>query len=91
MFHKKSRYANLTSYKVKDRRGRTVQAAPVPPASGESLLGYHTRIQGQRLDHLAHQYLDDDTGFWRICEINNAMHPEMLSEKHDIAIPKKSM
>jgi hypothetical protein len=53
-------------------------------------MGVHLRRQGQRLDHLAHRYLDDPTGFWRICELNDVMHAEMLSEALEIDIPERS-
>jgi hypothetical protein len=89
MFDEKSRYQGLAPYQVTDRRGRTVTVVPVPPASRETLLGYHLRRQGQRLDHLAFHYLDNAAGFWRICELNDVMSPEALSEVIEIAIPRK--
>ena len=89
MFDEKSRYFDLTPYLVTDRRGRTVSVVPVPAAPSETLVGYHVRVQGQRLDHLASHYLNDPAGFWRICELNDAMLPETLSEAPEIAIPRK--
>lgn len=89
MFDTKSRYAKLKTSKVKDRRGRTVAVVPVPEPPEQTRLGYHLRLQGQRLDHLAEKYLDDEAGFWRICELNDVMHAEMLTEAEEIAIPKK--
>jgi len=89
MFDDKSRYKELETYIRKDHRGRSVVTVPVPSALEEKFRGYHRRIQGQRLDHMAHRYLNNATGFWRICELNDAMLPEALSEAADIAIPKK--
>lgn len=89
MFDEKSRYLKLKPYRVTDRRGRIVPVVPVPEAPGEHLLGYHARVQGQRLDHLANRYLNDPAGFWRICELNDVMLPESLSEAQEIAIPRK--
>lgn len=89
MFDEKSRYAARQPYQVTDQRGRTVPVVPVPEAPGERLLGYHVRVQGQRLDHLASHYLNDPAGFWRICELNDVMLPEALSEAQEIAIPRK--
>ncbi|MDX1384908.1 MAG: hypothetical protein R3190_14745 [Thermoanaerobaculia bacterium] len=85
----KSRYRDLATYEVVDRRGRTVPVLPVPPTPTESLIGYHARRQGQRLDHLAHHYLANPGGFWRIAELNDVMLPEALSEAAEIAIPSK--
>jgi hypothetical protein len=90
MFEKNSRYASLAQYQVTDRRGRLVTVVETPEAPGQALLGLHVWKQGQRLDHLAYQYLNEATAFWRICEINDAMLPEALSEKDEIAIPVKS-
>lgn len=88
MFDPKSRYRDLKRYEVVDRRGRVVVVVPVPPEPAEGLLGYHVMKQGQRLDHLAHRYLRNPAGFWRICELNEAMLPEALSEVLEIAIPR---
>lgn len=74
---------------MRDRRGRNVQVVSVPNAPRQALLGYHKLIQGQRLDHLAANYTLDEAGFWRICEANDAMLSESLSEKPEIAIPNK--
>jgi hypothetical protein len=89
MFDPKSRYAKLQAYQVVDRRGRTVPVVPVPDAPAQSLLGIHLRKEGQRTDHLAYRYLDDPAGFWRICEMNDAMLPEALTEAREIEIPRK--
>ena len=89
MFDDKSRYKDAEAYQRKDRRGRTVTVTAAPPASQENFLGYHLRIQGQRLDHMAYRYLHNSAGFWRICDLNDVMLPETLSEASEIAIPGK--
>ena len=89
MFDKKSRYEKIETYKTTDRRGRTVIVVSVPPALKQAALGLHIMKQGQRLDHLAHKYLDDPAGYWRICEMNDAMLTEALTEAQEIAIPRK--
>jgi hypothetical protein len=90
MFDEKSRYARLETYIVTDHRGRTVAVVPVPDAPAQTELGIHALRQGQRLDHLAQKYLDDPAGYWRICELNGAMHTEMLTEAQEIAIPERT-
>jgi hypothetical protein len=89
MFDAKSRYALLTPYQVVDGRGRVVAVVPVPDKPDQTPLGLHRRLQGQRLDHLAFHYLDDPAGFWRICELADAMFPDALAEVRDIPIPAK--
>jgi len=89
MFYDKSRYKKLKTYHRTDRRGRKVATVPVPAAPEEKFRGYHRRIMGQRVDHMAYRYLNNAAGFWRICELNDVMLPEALSEESDIAIPRK--
>jgi hypothetical protein len=36
--------------------------------------------QGERLDIIAATYLGDPEQFWRICDANNAMRPDELTE-----------
>ena len=87
MFEKKSRYADLPTYEVTDRRGRVVPVVPIPEPPAQAGIGIHLRKEGQRVDHLAHLYLDDAAGFWRICELNGVMLTETLTEAREIAIP----
>ena len=89
MFDAKSRYAKQETDQVTDRRGRTVVVVVPPEAPAQVLLGYHLRRQGQRLDQMAFKYLKNAAGFWRICELNDVMQAEMLSETDEIAIPAK--
>jgi len=89
MFGPKSRYAQLETYEVTDRKGRQVKAVPTPAARQEESRGTHLLRQGQRLDHLAAKYLDNPAGSWRICALNGVMLPEALSEVREIEIPEK--
>ncbi|HWV58907.1 MAG TPA: hypothetical protein VNZ57_15745 [Longimicrobiales bacterium] len=90
MFDEQSRYRALTPYLVTDRRGRAVPVVPVPPAPEQEELGIHLRREGQRLDHLAHEYLKDAAGFWRIADMNDVMLPDALAEAREIRIPRKT-
>jgi hypothetical protein len=89
MFDEKSRYKDLKTYEREDIRGRNVAVVPVPPHLEEKFRGYHLRIQGQRLDHMSFRYINNPAGFWRICNLNDVMLPEALSEALEIAIPRK--
>lgn len=89
MFDPKSRYAGAQTYEVVDRRGRRVAVVPPFEQPREGLLGVHLRREGQRLDHLAHRYLDDPAGFWRICERNGVMLPDALAEAGEVEIPRR--
>jgi hypothetical protein len=55
-------------------------------------LQQHTVTQGDRLDNIAAEYLGDPEQFWRLCDANNAMRPEELTEtvgrKLNITLPE---
>ena len=89
MFTNNSRYKNSETYSLRDRHGRDVRVVAVPDPRPQQFRGYHPRKQGQRLDHLAAHYLDEPTAFWRICDANDAMLPEALSEQRETIIPLK--
>ena len=91
MFDANSRYAGLTRYAVKDRRGRYVMVVPTPDPPGDPLLGYYRRRQGERLDHLANAYLGDGARWWRICELGDVMLPDALAEAREVPIPPKNL
>ncbi len=88
-FDPKSRYAGIDRYEVTDRRGRVVTVVAVPVRPDQTLRGYHRRLQGQRLDHLAARYLDDPAGYWRIAELADVMWPDALAEAPEIPIPTR--
>ena len=52
----------------------------VPPADRFTLLEEHTVTQGERLDNITAQRLGDPLQFWRVCDANNAMRPDDLTE-----------
>ena len=51
--------------------------------SGETMrtLVEHTVVQGDRLDNLAARYVGDPEQFWRICDANDVLRPEELTEE----------
>lgn len=89
MFTCNSRYAGLATYTVTLPDGRTVTATMLPVAKSGGLLGYHQRVEGDRLDLLAARYLDDPTASWRLHDANNSFSPDSLSARPLIGIPSK--
>jgi nucleoid-associated protein YgaU len=45
------------------------------------LVQEHTVKQGDRLDDISHQYLGDAEQFWRICDANAVLYPNLLTEE----------
>jgi hypothetical protein len=89
MFSSNSRYANAATYTATTGEGRRITAVRFPPPSQGRLLGFHQRLDGQRLDLIASFYLRDATAFWRICDANNAVVPDALAAHEEIGIPEK--
>jgi hypothetical protein len=52
----------------------------VPPPERFQLLQMYTVTEGDRLDNITARYLGDPEQFWRVCDANNAMRPEELTE-----------
>jgi hypothetical protein len=88
MFSPNSRYARLTPYTVTLADGRVVTATRLwqSPAS-LPLAGYHTTVQGDRLDLLSARYLQDSTLFWRLCDANGTPATAALEARPLIGIP----
>jgi hypothetical protein len=89
MFFKGSRYEKMASYTITTLDGRQVTATRLPLPAAPRLLGYHQRLDGQRLDHLAWRYLKDATAFWKLCDSNDTMVPDTLATHDLIGIPPK--
>lgn len=89
MFTSDSRYAGQATYTVTLADGTQVTAVvpPLPPSVPESvpLAGYAPG--GERLDLVAVQYLNAPSGFWRLCDANNAMLAGVLAARALIGIP----
>lgn len=87
MFTPDSRYANQPTCTVTLPDGTQVSAI-VPPLPVPVPLAGYARQAGQRLDLVALQYLNAPTGFWRLCDANNAMVPAALAARALIGIPQ---
>ena len=52
----------------------------IPLPEQFAVLQEHTVSDGDRLDRLTARYLGDPEQFWRLCDANEATHPEELTE-----------
>jgi hypothetical protein len=78
MFGMGSRYASLALRKYEDANGNElayVSRRFLPRGDAFDLLLLHTVVQGERLDNVTAEYLDDPQQFWRVCDANEAMSP----------------
>lgn len=89
MFFAGSRYENAGTYNITTPDGKTVTVTKIPLPTKKPLLGYHRRLEGQRLDLIASYYLKDPNAFWQLCDANNAVVPDALATHDLIGIPPK--
>jgi hypothetical protein len=84
MFEDTSRYFAIEKAVFTAHGGheiRYVRRRFLPDAASEATLAEHTVAQGERLDHITARYLSDPEQFWRVCDANNAVRPEELTEE----------
>lgn len=78
-----SRYF-ATPTKILDGPGgrKTVYLARrfVPQPERFFAVRIHTVADGERLDNITAQYLDDPEQYWRLCDANRALHPCELTD-----------
>lgn len=87
MFDSTSRYYQLktSTLEVMDSDGTTrtvryVQRRIILPADGGLTIIEHTVAEGDRLDNITARYLGDPTAFWLICDANNVLRPNDLTD-----------
>ena len=89
MFKSNSRYANAGTYTVNTASGETLAVSRLPVRPRPSIRGLHSRTEGQRPDALAAHYLADATAFWRLCDAGDALAPDALAARDQVAVPAK--
>ena len=87
MFDPTSRYygVGVVTLIVSNRDGppievRYLKRRFIPATDSETTLLEHNFNQGERLDNITANYMDDPTQFWRVCDTNGAMLPEELEQ-----------
>jgi hypothetical protein len=88
MFDSNSRYSAQATYLSRTGDGRVIAAVTIPLPRTEQPAGEHRRREGDRLDLLAARYLNEPTGFWRLCDLNGASIPAALEARPLVAIPR---
>jgi hypothetical protein len=87
MFPVTSRYYGIDTATFVTDDGCTVaylRRRFVPDRSNAVVLAKHVVAQGDRLDNVTALYLGDPEQFWRLCDANNAMQPEQLTDDTQI-------
>ena len=82
-FDPSSRYYGIDTLNYRMPAGKQIAYVKrrfLPSADSFQTLQQHLVTQGERLDNLAATYLGDSTLFWQLCDANNAMRAEELTE-----------
>lgn len=81
-FKRGSRYFGLGT-NVTEHNGAPiafVRRRFIPPSDRLVTVQEHTASQGERPDTIANEHLGDPEQFWRICDANDVMHPNELTQ-----------
>ena len=82
MFPPTSRYAGIEIATRRMPDGRYVaylRRRFLPSAASTTTLVEHVVTEGERLDNITARHLGDPEQFWRLCDANDAMHPQELT------------
>lgn len=83
MYEPTSRYYPLATATLTTADGRTIiysRRRFLPPGAPLTPLAEIVVAQSDRLDLIAARILGDPEQYWRICDANDAMRPEELTE-----------
>jgi hypothetical protein len=89
MFFPGSRYERTGTYSVTKPNGVVVSVAKLPLPRTVAAVGFHRRLEGQRLDLIASAYLRDATAFWQLCDASDAVIPDALAARDLVGIPPR--
>ena len=87
MFEPTSRYYGIETVKMTVGHGEGARVISykrrriIPSGEAMTTLVEHTVVEGDRLDNLAARYVGDPEQFWRICDANDVLRPEELTEE----------
>jgi len=83
MFPATSRYYGIETTVLNTAEGKEIaylRRRFLPLTEDTLAIAEHIVLQNERLDNITARYLVDPEQFWRLCDANNAMHPESLTE-----------
>ncbi len=97
MINANSRYAQVGTGSLQVVRNgqplviRYLRRRFIPPLVGQVSFVVHPVRQGDRIDNITAKYLNDPTLFWRVCDFNQVLRPEDLTDTPgttiEIALP----
>lgn len=84
-FPRTSRYYNIeiVKYVTADQREIVyLRRRFLPRTVAGAIIAEHSVVEGDRLDNVTAQHLGGDPEqFWQVCDVNDAMRPDELTEE----------
>lgn len=83
-FPRTSRYFNIeiVKYVTADQREIVyLRRRFLPRSNNAPIIAEHSVEEGDRLDNVTAKYLGDPEQFWQVCDVNDAMRPDELTEE----------
>lgn len=94
MFPVTSRYYNIEVATMQTSDGSTVSYLRrrfLPSGTPAIALATYMVMEGDRLDNVTARFIGDPEQFWRVCDANNALRPDDLTDDsqigHSLTIP----
>lgn len=84
MFPRTSRYYNIEIVRITTPDQREIvylRRRFLPLAPPAVIIAEHAVEDGDRLDNVTAKYLGDPEQFWQVCDANDAMQPDELTEE----------
>ncbi|MEK6321050.1 MAG: LysM domain-containing protein [Acidobacteriota bacterium] len=84
MFPRTSRYYSIEIVKYVRADQREIvylRRRFLPPSAEAVIIAEHKVEEGDRLDNVTAKYLGDPEQFWQVCDVNDAMRPDELTEE----------
>lgn len=82
-FSPSSRYYGIEAASLESENQGTIvyiRRRFIPQADRFHLLQEHVVSENERMDAITHRYLSDPEQFWRICDANEVMDPNELTD-----------
>jgi hypothetical protein len=83
LFPPTNRYHGIDTPTIETPEGKTIaylRRRFLPSPDNFALLQEYVVTQGDRLDNITAKFLGDPEQFWRVCDANNAMRPDEVTE-----------
>jgi hypothetical protein len=84
MFPRTSRYysVEIATYVTPDQQEMVyLRRRFLPLSAGAVIIAEHKVEEGDRLDNVTAKYIGDPEQFWQVCDVNDAMLPDELTEE----------